>query len=381
MEKIKITEIVGGGFNNKGAELMLSACCQALNHEAFCKLAIDWRIGNYGQRAEYKLLHKINIYKLKRWGNIPIDILPAEKKQRLGIVSASEIDIMLDISGFAYSDQWPIGRTEMMLKRIQWQQSKGLRYFLLPQAYGPFKRNNMRSLCKQYFDSADILYVRDRLSLEYMVELMGDGDDRVKLCPDFTCLVDPIAPMESPSQDYVCIVPNFKMLDPQHGNFGEPYMDLLLRAIEQCHEKGFEVVLVNHEGQEDLDILVELQKRSKHKTKIIRGGGPRELKGVFTNARFVIASRFHALVSSITQGVPVIGTGWSHKYKELFADFGIEEYLVSVDGEVDVMSDLISHLSDPKNCDSVRCKIQIGAEAYKNASLHMWKDIKSMMMR
>jgi polysaccharide pyruvyl transferase WcaK-like protein len=39
-----------------------------------------------------------------------------------------------------------------------------------------------------------------------------------------------------------------------------------------------------------------------------------------------ISSRFHSLIAGLSQQVPILAIGWSHKYRELLQLFDLEEY-------------------------------------------------------
>jgi len=56
---------------------------------------------------------------------------------------------------------------------------------------------------------------------------------------------------------------------------------------------------------------------------------PEEAKGIIASSRALIGSRYHALVGALSQGTPAIGTGWTHKYQALFAEYGCEECLIN----------------------------------------------------
>ncbi len=59
----------------------------------------------------------------------------------------------------------------------------------------------------------------------------------------------------------------------------------------------------------------------------------------------LIASRFHSLVFALSEGVPVLALGWSHKYQELLRPFGLENFVVDhnqleIDGIISLVEDL-----------------------------------------
>ncbi|WP_372595421.1 polysaccharide pyruvyl transferase family protein [Actinotalea sp.] len=58
-----------------------------------------------------------------------------------------------------------------------------------------------------------------------------------------------------------------------------------------------------------------------------------------------VASRFHAMVSSLAMGVPTLVIGWSHKYREVLDMFGLAEWAVGHDAYTDeVFAERIAEL-------------------------------------
>lgn len=52
---------------------------------------------------------------------------------------------------------------------------------------------------------------------------------------------------------------------------------------------------------------------------------PTELRAIIAESQILVASRFHAMISALTEKVPPVVIGWSHKYSEVLAPFGIKE--------------------------------------------------------
>ena len=77
-------------------------------------------------------------------------------------------------------------------------------------------------------------------------------------------------------------------------------------------------VLVHESGDKNLaDRLASVNPNIP----VIHESNPLYIKGIIGHSKFLIGSRFHSLVSGLSQGVPSLGTGWSHKYIELFDQF------------------------------------------------------------
>ena len=57
-----------------------------------------------------------------------------------------------------------------------------------------------------------------------------------------------------------------------------------------------------------------------------------QLQAMIGQCRFMVASRFHAMVFALSMQVPVMVVGWSHKYGEVMEQFGLEGYAVDYAG-------------------------------------------------
>ncbi len=100
-----------------------------------------------------------------------------------------------------------------------------------------------------------------------------------------------------------------------------------------------------------------------------------KIKGILGTCEGSIGSRFHGLVSALSQNVPALATGWSHKYKMLFEDYGFSEGLMNVmmtDKEIHQKIDLIiDHVSKQKIQETIRAK----SHYLKKLSEEMWVDV------
>ena len=50
------------------------------------------------------------------------------------------------------------------------------------------------------------------------------------------------------------------------------------------------------------------------------------IRKFISQADVLVTSRYHAMISGLSLGIPLVVIGWGHKYKETLAYFGLERY-------------------------------------------------------
>jgi colanic acid/amylovoran biosynthesis protein len=326
-----IIEVTGTNARNKGAELMLIAIRQHFEERPDLQLAVDQFFGTYPERAQYKLLQKVL---LSGWGRsrLAMELMPAEFKRAFGLVQDEDVEVLLDASGFAFGDQHPPERTVRFADQVEAAKRAGQTVILLPQALGPFEEPVIRDAFTRVVDAADLVFARDDISLEHAQGAAG-APDHLRQAPDFTNLVHPARPGKSEDSDRVCIVPNQRMVEKANTTKeADAYVPLMASCIEAVNDAGLRPVLLLH-GDEDADLAAAINHHADRTVPLHKEDDPVALKQYLGESHLVIASRFHALMGALSQGVPSIGTSWSHKYEMLFDEYDCADMLLSVSSD------------------------------------------------
>ena len=257
-----------------------------------------------------------------------------------------DVSFVFDISGFAFSDQFglrPLSNFDYFTERLS---EKSIPFALLPQAFGPFEKHGMVRLMKRVVGRAEMVYARDLQSYEYLRRDAGPSEN-VKLMPDITLGVSASTEQLEGAGNYCCIVPNCRMLDQGQDAWGDRYEKILLQVAEYIGTvEGKDVLLLVHDaGGRDMAMARTLQRKSSVPMQICAIGDPQELKSVIAKSDLVVGSRFHALVSALSCGVPAVAFGRSHKYAEVFGEYGQADYVFSSPGQFEIS--MVSQLLDP----------------------------------
>lgn len=372
-------EIKGVQFINKGAELMLHAILQ--------QIAIHWpdaelvlapnKNSSYINRARLGAYQKWSIRKnildLNRLSYWLPKAFRRWLKRTWGIVTEADIDVVLDASGFAYGDQWGALSTKAMSAEVLRAHDKGKKYIFLPQALGPFTRAKDRDYLKKALPKASLICAREEDSYGYVKELIGDSSN-LQLFPDFTNLVNGKIPdYFSDGHNKVLIIPNSNMVSSRnrHTAWQDEYLRVLVDAVHVIREIGLVPVLLNHEGAGDEAICKQVQRDAGGALDILNEIDPLKVKGIIGASKAVICSRFHGCVSALSQGVPCVGTSWSHKYERLFEEYQQENALISPqissDGLRKVLEEAISTVDEDQKQHS---RVQ-----FKEQSEKMWQQV------
>jgi colanic acid/amylovoran biosynthesis protein len=194
---------------------------------------------------------------------------------------------------------------------------------------GPFDDPATARFAGEILEAANLVWVRDEQSYEHAVSLVGPRAS-IRRAPDITIGLR-AEPPERPAADVV-LVPNERLID-RGGRSRADYVRTLLAAGTAAQAEGRSVeVLVHTDEPGDAALAHSLASMLKCAvTSEVRGA---RVKGRLGTAQLVVASRFHALLGALSQGVPAIALGWSHKYAELFRDFDCSELAPSDDSTV-----------------------------------------------
>ena len=176
-------------------------------------------------------------------------------------------------------------------------------------------------------DGADLIIARDSESEQMLKELKDSP--KIRRFPDITIGLQP-EKIEISETSYSCIVPNERMLDQGREFWPEgKYFDYLIRAIGAMllHTEDKIYIVIHDNGKGDVDLGYELKTNflDEERVEVFFEADPITLKGYLGQARTLVGSRFHALVSALSQDVPCLSLGWSHKYNMLFEEYGIPD--------------------------------------------------------
>ncbi|MCU7802753.1 MAG: polysaccharide pyruvyl transferase family protein [Candidatus Thiodiazotropha sp. (ex Lucinoma borealis)] len=379
-----LIEIKGVQFVNKGAELMLYAILQMLERECHdVEICINTNQNSpYIKRAKlgaYQKLYLVkNIIDLNYFTYFISKRIRDYLKLNWGIVLEADVDVILDASGFLYGDQWPTIILKQTSNTVQRFVKRGKSYMFLPQALGPFSNDASKALAYKVFKAATVVYPRDRQSYEYIKEILGDDGNYI-LAPDFTNLVMPLRDKKYDGLiGSIAVIPNSNMISDKNNVKGwrKNYIPILVNVIKSLKKSKKKIFLLNHEGESDKAICYEINERLNSELVIVEEENSLIVKAIIGNCDAIICSRFHGCVSALSQSIPCLGTSWSHKYDELFEEYGLTES--SLLSPSDSLGDIENKLSMIfKERELTITNLNKCADIHKKSALNMWNQILS----
>lgn len=365
-----IVELRGVGFVNKGAELMLHAMMDMVKAK-YPEVVFTMEVNKASP------LKKIWSLGIKAKTNVTIKripmknilaLLPVGFRRKLGWVMENEIQVVLDGSGFNYGDKWGAKRAgERIANHLPKWKAQGKKVILLPQAFGPFTQRDLIQKMEIILNKSDLIFARDRISFDFLKKIGKiTNQKKVHLAPDFTNLIAPVWPADKGKYaNMMAFIPNQKMRETEDNALNQNYPEFLKTLIELSIKKGQQPFFLIHESKNDKAIAALVNSQLSKPIQIVEEENPLLVKGIIGSCFAVITSRFHGLVSALSQSVPCLATGWSHKYEMLFEDYNYPEGLCQLQEDLDyyekkidliVREDLRKELTDNLNVASARQK-------------------------
>ena len=378
-----IIEVKGGGFVNKGAQLMLQALLTRKNLISDDSIFVMHMMsGSFSDRKSYRLGH---LAWLHTWNYLPAAILietffsffPRSIRQKYNIWLKNEIQLVFDISGFIYSDEFGAKPCQRMADYYTKLHQSGAKIILMPQAMGPFSKPIVRKSVLKIIDAAKLIFIRDDVSFDYVTKLVGHLD-KIVYAPDFTFFLKGKEKKKYNNfKDKVCIIPNDKLFS-SHTIEKNKYIGLLKSIISFCNQRKIRPFFLLHEYNKDNDLLDNLNGEVESSLDIVSESDPLVLKAIIGNSKLIISSRYHGLINALYQSVPVIATGWSHKYEALMNEYSLGDYLIS-DYHTQLVIQMMNNIFDKSILDTIIKSIALENQRRKNKLDEMWKRIEKIM--
>jgi polysaccharide pyruvyl transferase WcaK-like protein len=281
--------------------------------------------------------------------------LPLPKAVRL----LRESDFLLDIGGITFSD----GRVMQLLYNVFTIWPAMLLHvpvIKLSQAMGPFNTTLNRKLAANFLPKCQKIFTRGSMTDSYTKQLIGTNN--TEQAADIAFLYEPeyslskeneeqveelkskIITWKQAGEKVISIVPSSLVLKRSLKQGGD-YPGKLLNLFLSTKGKPIRYVFLPNgtraESEKSMnnDIIAINTIREKFKQELdqdtfekiewidydINTRGVRQIIG---STDGLVASRFHAMVAGLSLCVPTMVIGWSHKYRETLADFGMQIYAI-----------------------------------------------------
>ncbi|MFZ4110933.1 MAG: polysaccharide pyruvyl transferase family protein, partial [Polymorphobacter sp.] len=240
------------------------------------------------------------------------------------------IDIMLDIgAGDSFADIYPDKRYAYIIATKALALARGKRLILSPQTIGPFTRQPHTALAVWACRKAEIIFVRDPMSMSVLREMAPDSNARQAIDVAFAL---PFDRAERTPCGPVRVGINASGLLMSGGYSGQNEFGIsidyaaLTRAIiaDFLAMPNVEVTLVPHvitSGiARDDDTSTADQLKAEFPA-LVRGpnfASPSEAKSFISRLDFLLGARMHATIAAYSAGVPVVPISYSRKFEGLY---------------------------------------------------------------
>ena len=379
--------VLGTSSLNKGAELMLYAILQEVERR-FPDAIVYLQDDRYKEGLSY-IYTSLKLRPIqKNINRIRLEILANKLRlssilKRIGIWRqlfvrcVPNTDYVFDASGLLFTDQlkaqWAQNRKEEYCYLFESYRKCGAKVVLLPQLFGPFETEASKQQVRKLVSVVDVAMAREGTSFRHLTEATSGAKNIVKFT-DFTSLVSGKFPEKySHLKGAVCVIPNMQMVNKGVLSM-DGYVHLLEIITETIINSNRNVYLLNHEGDKDEECAYKIRERLSKKIEVVTGLNAIEVKGMIASSYMCISSRFHGVASALNSAVPCLATSWSHKYSELFKDYGMEDCVLQIADESAVLQKVSEFLSEDNNL-SIRKHLLSQQTMIQSESKCMWEYI------
>lgn len=267
--------------------------------------------------------------------------LPREPRQELESIRAA--DLVVFVGGGHLSGRRNLGgdlNVFFLLLPVVIAQRLGTEVVLAPQSYGPFRTPQQREMIRRCLNRAGLVLVREDLSLE-LLRATGVRPDVLRRAVDSGFAFHPDLPahgpgnLAGPGAGRLVGVTVRRWLDPDGQDRYERAMAAVVDRIQA--RTGFRVILIpqvtsSYRDDDDRTVgrRVAAHCRGEQPILLEQAGDHRQIKAAYNQLDFLIGTRFHSVIFSLTSGVPCIAIEYEHKSRGIMRELGLEHWVLAI---------------------------------------------------
>lgn len=229
----------------------------------------------------------------------------------------------------------------LMLHPISFMNTLDKPTFLYTMSIGPLFRTVERRLVAHYLKKIPAIFIRENKSLKLLHEL-GIRDNVIRsIDSGFQFSSEQTIDLrEKLNIDNSCILLGItarKWLDDKAQKKYEIEMACAIDAIMQKYD--IQVVFIpqvtsKHHGDDDRIVNESIRSRMVNKKGVHTLTGDYnhfEIKAMYNELNYIIGTRFHSVIFSLTSYVPAIAIEYEHKTSGIMQDLGIEKWSIKIE--------------------------------------------------
>ncbi len=276
-------------------------------------------------------------------GFIP-GVRPLLKRNKI-LKAYSETGLVIDEAGISFVDSRGFIMNTYAFVTMAVPMLMGAPVVKYSQAMGSFNSFFNRQYAKMILPRLKLICARGDITMENLKSI--GADKNAVLCADgaFTMedtgLGEQRVDLKTENDDFykgeTVGVSLSSVVDKKCRKLGINYKRIMTGVINYLNRHGYNVLIIanaarlnsNKPRNNDLMVCDSVFSYVKDKEKVRwyhEEMDPEEIREYIGRCRFLIASRFHAMIGALQRKVPVLLIGWSHKYKEVLDMFGLGSY-------------------------------------------------------
>ncbi len=296
----------------------------------------------------YKLILNEHIIILQLVPGIITQFFRIGRKLRM-IKSFWESDLIIDITGDYYSDDYGYFNSFHFIKELICPIIFKKPIIIFPQSLGPFNSKFTYNFAKFIFNHCKIVIAREKITKNILDDM--NLKTRVELIDDAAFLLKPVSKdklnniikLEKIIKDKMLIGVSLSQSIANYSKTNtsdkyDEYLQIMINLVNYLTELG-RVVLISHVGGEanrindDLIISKNIYKKAKNVDRITfinRRYRPDEWKGIISVCDIFIGARMHANIAALSTNVPTIAIAYSHKFYGIMDSYSQSKYVCDI---------------------------------------------------